>query len=94
VQPTPSLGDVIQNANHFDEHAVASLKGGKLLIVENYNLLNGASNDLLIDNFKIDCYDLERAIWTSSVSKHLSQVEVKFEMDTRTSMGKSTLTML
>jgi hypothetical protein len=64
------------------------LMGNNFTIVENYNPLNSASNDLLIENFKQDCYNLQRAIWTSSVSKHVGQLEVTFEMHTQDKYGK------
>ena len=94
-QPTPKpkslkqqLDTIVQNTDHRDQNAHTALVGTSFSVTEDFNQLSLLSNNDLVEDFKQDCYNLQRAIWTNRVSERLTQVEVIFTLDTQDKYGK------
>lgn len=91
VTPTPTTpenraqqaNDVVQGANLAGTNVRVSLSGSVLTISEDLSPYGIGGNGLVIDNIKQGCYDVQKAVWTSSLSKHLSQVKLNITVDTQ-----------
>ena len=94
VTPTPTesvaqqANDAVQSANLAGTNVKVSLSGSDLTVSEDLTQYEIGGNGLIVDNIKQGCYDMQKAVWTSSVSKHLNQVKLNVTMDTQDQYGK------
>ncbi len=72
------INQVVQRAGATGSDVVSSynLAGDKTEVVDEYTT-GGPSNGYTISIIKVDCFAFQKALWTSSVEKQLSDVFVR-----------------
>src|SRR5258708_735644 len=94
VTPTPTesvaqqVNDAVQSANLAGSNVKVSLSGSDLTVSEDFTQYESGDNGFIVGSIKQGCYDMQKAVWTSGVSKHLNQVKLNVVMDTQDKYGK------
>ena len=96
TQPTPPLtvdqqiNQLVQNAGSNGTNIVSHYNlGGDNAEVIDEQSVGGFSNGDTVESIKIDCFAIQKALWTSSVASKISDVEVRVNGQLQDQYGKT-----